>query len=778
MKFGKKLVTLQHSPWSQYYVDYEHLKQILSKEEGADPESSVAFSVASGSVAQVTEFVFQLDREVEKIVLFLLEQQGQIASQLHHILNEQRRLSSYPDDELHDVSKLPELIHEAALQLLHLIQFVDLNVTGIRKILKKHDKITRRKLSPLYLSSKVRPGRVRASILPPLLQEEGIAALTLTLEQTYWNMAVWHDPPAFPDGTSHAQHHVRSNTAPEFQLAKLKELASSEHSDSIAGRTIMGTPNTSKITDRKQAFTRMQYSPRWQHPAKGITSEASLSPDRNTLSVLLKISTARRRLRQSSDFVTMLAASMMVTGSALEGSENDEDETDESLTADEHDSEMKISNWLNLLSTFLYMTNYYIVAPSSASYAQKLGSDASISGIIIGMTPVAALVSTVLYSWWTSYSYKSALVFASTCSLLGNLMYAMGLPCDSLTYVLVGRLLNGFGSARSINRRYIADTFSKEDRTAASAAFVTAGALGMAAGPAVASALHVTVTNPMNDYWQVENAPGWFMAAAWGIYLVFMILYFEDPVKKNQLPSESKSLSVEMSGESKSSSAPMKGERQPLLLDKNRQSSDDSISETLPLWRKIAVATTFLIYFVLKLVLESSLSSASTVTHFYFGWDSSIAGIYMACLGLLMLPANLGVAYLARQYDDRELMVGMQVIMLAGCLIVLQYSHVYTVAQYIIGSVAIFVGANALEGPSMSLLSKTIPKSWSQGIFNVGFLATEAGTFGRALADVLLAVFGANGLQNLLNNTFGVMTLLSFLTLGITLRSFDCLEPS
>jgi MFS family permease len=51
--------------------------------------------------------------------------------------------------------------------------------------------------------------------------------------------------------------------------------------------------------------------------------------------------------------------------------------------------------------------------------------------------------------------------------------------------VLIGRFLNGFGSARAINRRYIADTFSKADRTAASADFVTSGALGMAMGPAI-----------------------------------------------------------------------------------------------------------------------------------------------------------------------------------------------------------------------------------------------------------------------------------------------------
>jgi len=64
--------------------------------------------------------------------------------------------------------------------------------------------------------------------------------------------------------------------------------------------------------------------------------------------------------------------------------------------------------------------------------------------------------------------------------------------------VMVGRLLNGFGSARSINRRYIADTFPPRQRTAESANFVTAGALGMAAGPALASLLHIG--SPDNDF--------------------------------------------------------------------------------------------------------------------------------------------------------------------------------------------------------------------------------------------------------------------------------------
>jgi hypothetical protein len=187
--------------------------------------------------------------------------------------------------------------------------------------------------------------------------------------------------------------------------------------------------------------------------------------------------------------------------------------------------------------------------------------------------------------------------------------------------------------------------------------------------------------------------------------------------------------------------------------------------------------TTFLIYCALKMVLESSLSSASTLTSLYFGWSAQFVGLYLSALGLLMLPANLVVAYLARSYDDRELILGMLGIMLAGCLAVMKYSEVYTEGQYVLGSVILFISATALEGPNMSLLSKTIPTEWSKGIFNVGLLATESGTAGRAVADVFLTFWGSRGLEHLLNLTFGSLSVVICVTIAIAAYFFDHLEP-
>ena len=193
--------------------------------------------------------------------------------------------------------------------------------------------------------------------------------------------------------------------------------------------------------------------------------------------ILDKIRDARNRLQTTTKYAEIVAAQALVEEETARVPES------EKVPVEEFTRTQRISSFLNLMSTFLYMTNYYVVAPTVGDYAVLLGQSEAMAGIIIGMTPNAALLATVLYGWWSNHSYRHALIFAATCSVLGNVFYALALSQNSLTMVLIGRFLNGFGSARSINRRYIADAFSKADRTAASAAFVTSGALGMAAGP-------------------------------------------------------------------------------------------------------------------------------------------------------------------------------------------------------------------------------------------------------------------------------------------------------
>ena len=61
----------------------------------------------------------------------------------------------------------------------------------------------------------------------------------------------------------------------------------------------------------------------------------------------------------------------------------------------------------------------------------------------------------------------------------GNVLYGSAIVYNSMFLLLAGRFLGGMGGAEAVNRRYIADTISPAERTAASVAFVTAGAMGM-----------------------------------------------------------------------------------------------------------------------------------------------------------------------------------------------------------------------------------------------------------------------------------------------------------
>ena len=258
------------------------------------------------------------------------------------------------------------------------------------------------------------------------------------------------------------------------------------------------------------------------------------------------------------------------------------------------------------------------------------------------MTPNAALIATVLYGFWSSYSYRHALIFASGSSFFGNILYALALKYNSIHMVMLGRFFVGFGSARSINRRYIADVFSKADRTAASASFVSYAALGMAAGPASAFLVGHLTFDPSNLIWTDVTAPGWIMLFLWGVFLVFLVAFFEEP-DRSKLYKEKTSTAVTNTESIESMQSIGKDESTPLLIGSGDEIiitqasiAKKNVSSEPPLWENVAVMVSLWLYFVLKLVLETLMSSSGLATKYYFDWGQSQCGLYLAIMALLM----------------------------------------------------------------------------------------------------------------------------------------------
>lgn len=75
----------------------------------------------------------------------------------------------------------------------------------------------------------------------------------------------------------------------------------------------------------------------------------------------------------------------------------------------------------------------------------------------------------------------------------------------------------------------------------ASAGFVSASALGMACGPALAGILQIDFKLYKLTFNQ-NTLPGWVMAVAWLIYLVWLWITFKEPshdTEENQGPQQS-----------------------------------------------------------------------------------------------------------------------------------------------------------------------------------------------------------------------------------------------
>ncbi|KAF0690550.1 Aste57867_18066 [Aphanomyces stellatus] len=686
--------------WEGQYLEYRMLKKELKKLSApaeADALEAANVSPASDIVVHSSSgdghshFQKKLDGEIEKIVLFFLTKQGDFASRLASFRAQQHSLSPADTEaELETINALVSGYREVGDELVKLLYYVELNATGLRKILKKHDKNFKgKKITANYISSRI---DANVSHLQQLYHDEGISAIIATIRS--------------------ALDQLRTLQA---QISGLQPI------------------------------------------------QRNISEDEP---VLNRITLARQRLHQSTRYAKTIAAQALIFDSDMS------DEEEEIMyQAFKMQKPSGVSRFLNMLSTFLYMTNYYIVAPTSGEYATLLGGTAALSGIIVGMTPVASMLSAVLYSWWANRSFRNPLIFSTLCLVLGNLLYAIALSYNSITMVLIGRVLNGFGGARSINRRYIADNYSREERTGASALFVTYSALGMSAGPALAALLNY-IPDDVRVFGYlitVETAPGWLMFGVWGLYCVVVVVCFQEPDRtaRDKATADIRKSAVAVEEGGATESTPLKA-----------VAAADARPSLSSLWSNVPVVATLVIYVVLKLVLEILITSATSIVDWYFQWSSTSAGIFLAFLGLLMFPANVLVGYLSYRYVDGELILYSEVFLLIGIVGIICYTSAYSVAQYIFGAVVIYVMTNVLEGVNMSLLSKTIPKSFARGTFNSGLLATEAGTLGRALGDGAVSLAGIHGIQYVLNDTFIPMAVLTLVTIFYTIRVYPHLIHS
>ncbi|KAI7993951.1 SPX domain-containing membrane protein [Camellia lanceoleosa] len=674
VNFGKKLKERQIQEWQGYYINYKLMKKKVKQ---------YAHQIQIGSIERrhvLKDFSRMLDNQIEKIVLFLLQQQGLLASRIVKLGEQQDSLQQQPD--ISKISELREAYRAVGRDLLKLLVFVEMNAIGLRKILKKFDKRFGYRFTDYYVETRANHPY---SQLQQVFKHVGLGAVVGAVSR-----------------------------------------------------------NLADLQDRQGSYLSI-----YDQPALPLQDP-----------VIESIKAAVDRLTHSTSFLHFLAQHALTMQEELP--------TPTEEYADDQTYHF-MSLLLNLANTFLYMVNSYIIVPTADDYSISLGAAATVCGIVIGAMAVAQVFSSVYFSAWSNKSYFKPLVFSSIVLLVGNIMYALAYDLNSIAVLLMGRIFCGLGSARAVNRRYISDCVPLKIRLQASAAFVSASALGMACGPALAGLLQTNFKIYKITFNQ-DTLPGWVMSVAWLFYLIWLWISFKEPLRE----TDQKHTPEGHNADQVENDALESGLAQPLLYssEANQQDEDDDQecdgSEEAPeesrqpatslaaAYRLLtpSVKVQLLIYFMLKYAMEILLSESSVITTYYFNWSTSTVAIFLACLGLTVLPINIIVgSYISNMFEDRQILLASEIMVCLGILLSFQIVIPYSVPQYVCSGLIMFVSAEVLEGVNLSLLSRVMSSRLSRGTYNGGLLSTEAGTIARVIADATITVAGYLGESRLLNIT-------------------------
>ena len=163
----------------------------------------------------------------------------------------------------------------------------------------------------------------------------------------------------------------------------------------------------------------------------------------------------------------------------------------------------------------------------------------------------------------------------------------------------------------------------------------------------------------------------------------------------------------------------------------------------------------------------------------FFKWESSQVGVIFCFLGLFVIPLNMLLAKLSLTYSDRRILIIAEAGVIIGLILMVNmpfFGQVMPIVQYITGLVFVFLACQIMEGVSTSILSKCMPAHMASGIFNSGFISTQAGTSGRAVGNVSISLAGYGGLFAIENLIFIPLVVFTLLCSLLSLYAYSQLK--
>ncbi|KAL0429058.1 UNVERIFIED_CONTAM: SPX domain-containing protein 3 [Sesamum radiatum] len=154
MKFGKRLkqqIEQSLPGWQDNFLSYKELKKLLRRLISSSSSSSSSSEYCGGNSKAEAEFVYLLNNEMEKFNAFFLEQEEdfvirhkELTQRIERVINTWGPDGTRPSQLEYGVemAKIRKEIVNFHGEMVLLVNYSNINYTGLAKILKKYDKRT------------------------------------------------------------------------------------------------------------------------------------------------------------------------------------------------------------------------------------------------------------------------------------------------------------------------------------------------------------------------------------------------------------------------------------------------------------------------------------------------------------------------------------------------------------------------------------------------------------------------------------------------------------
>ena len=481
--------------------------------------------------------------------------------------------------------------------------------------------------------------------------------------------------------------------------------------------------------------------------------------------------------------------------------------------------------------------------PTATTFVEAAGANAAYSAAIIGAASFSAILAAVLHcnilvghtnsrqGELSTTPYKGLLIFSAVAAISGNIVQARGISKLSVPIAVLGRFVIGFGAADIVHRQFVIAFLQPGLIVAESARLVQFHATGLVAGFFIGSLVELAPFRSVRYGVQSLQMSNWIMVALWFFHLCRLL--FSTSATKCQQSSlyekvdpaiydKTEYVAPGHSSDSSDSDPNLGGavglfHRHPEMRDRSEGVGNDAIvlerslrrTETtnaaprrqqkrkvLTLMKRLRKLMAYNIGVPVALGLvvyttfaqEVLFSSCAVIADRYFDWRGNIAGFFLGCLSLMVLPVDFVCEQVARRYEERTTIKRSMLLLAVGLLVMVNWGSVFAmianlkilltetkdmrhhyydwllgIPQYVIGFLITFAGLKALQGASRSLLSKVSPPNLGYIMTNLGTIVTFVGLVAQFLANFQIV---AVGLSHRVINTDTVNSLVMPLLIG------------